>query len=168
VLSAALCVAVAIDRWSPSRGAGGIRERWVTTPAGELGVESVQDWLQLSFCRSERVPGQEHAPAPSVAWGFSYHDYRTVGFTPRRGWLGVGWGTERTQLPDEIIIWSSVVAPHWLWIAGTAVMPLLRIVGAVERCRRRRQFREAGLCPECGYDCRATTDRCPECGHPVP
>jgi len=48
----------------------------------------------------------------------------------------------------------------WLW-AGSAALPLVVIAGW---CRRHRGDRHKGLCPACGYDLRATPDRCPECG----
>jgi hypothetical protein len=51
--------------------------------------------------------------------------------------------------------------PCWLAAALTAVLPVRRLVLA----RRRAQ---AGHCVACGYDLRATPDKCPECGHTPP
>jgi hypothetical protein len=50
--------------------------------------------------------------------------------------------------------------PHWSVVALLAVLPAASVRATV----RRRRRTATGLCPSCGYDLRATPDRCPECG----
>jgi hypothetical protein len=52
--------------------------------------------------------------------------------------------------------------PLWLLIAVTAVLPLRWAVRFLARWRAKRQ--RPGICRRCGYDLRATPERCPECG----
>ncbi len=59
--------------------------------------------------------------------------------------------------------WTALVFPHW---AGC--VPLALVLTAMLPARlRRRLRRRRGLCPQCGYDVRASPERCPECGTPV-
>jgi len=52
--------------------------------------------------------------------------------------------------------------PHWLVAGLAAIMP----VAWLRRARICRRLVK-GLCVQCGFDLRATPDRCPECGTPV-
>lgn len=74
--------------------------------------------------------------------------------------LGFAWhrevepaGTCRYQL----------TAPWWALPPALAVVPAACLRRAFIRARRKRQRR----CLDCGYDLRASADRCPECGAPM-
>lgn len=66
------------------------------------------------------------------------------GAADSRGWLLI--------VPFRGVVALLCLAPG-LWVAGIGFRSL----------RRRRRVRR-GLCAECGYDLRASLDRCPECG----
>ena len=50
--------------------------------------------------------------------------------------------------------------PHWMILAVFAILP----AGHMAVALRRRRRKQAGLCLVCGYDLRASPNRCPECG----
>src|SRR5207253_198919 len=57
-----------------------------------------------------------------------------------------------------------VYFPHWLAASLFALPPLLWMAGLLRRRHRVRGRR----CAVCGYDLRATPERCPECGAVAP
>jgi hypothetical protein len=81
---------------------------------------------------------------------------------PRSVWNRLGFMTWQNG-------WSSSFAdsgrkvyaiPAWSIALLTAISP---VVWLRRKLRQRRRYGH-GLCPKCGYDLRATPDRCPECG----
>jgi len=89
-----------------------------------------------------------------------------------RGWLIFhhnqvvlrGWpeGTLRIFSFDFGGLENACIAYFSLWGAICVAATIRRRIGTNRRIRRRL----AGLCPNCGYDLRASVDRCPECGEP--
>jgi hypothetical protein len=102
------------------------------------------------------APDNLNKPGTGVrAYGFNIY---IVGFlhmqsTPRQA------GDKRPRTAH-----IGVVVPHW--ILGMAfTLPLVARLGVGALRRRRTRFALArNLCVSCGYDLRATPDRCPECG----
>jgi hypothetical protein len=85
-----------------------------------------------------------------------------------------------------VAVWAMFPAPifrYALWIGALigvlGALPLVFFIQAIRainrrlfapwpwqfRKRRARRRRQKGLCPECGYDLRASPGRCPECGY---
>jgi hypothetical protein len=56
---------------------------------------------------------------------------------------------------------DDIVIPHAYLLLLFAALPSIRIYPSL---RRRRRLMLPGHCRTCGYDLRATPDRCPECG----
>jgi hypothetical protein len=108
----------------------------VTVATGTIGPES----------RGAYGYGLHHEvvkPAPAIGsrWGFAYNRIDVSGGS----WAG------------RLYI---VAVPHWLPTTTAALLPAAWLG---RRWRRARKHR-AGLCRACGYDLRATPERCPECG----
>jgi hypothetical protein len=82
-----------------------------------------------------------------------------------RSWEKACAGCHFTRLGGSIepscsINGMVIIVPHAYVCATFAVLPTIVIL----KKRRTRRAKLQGLCPSCGYDLRATPDRCPECG----
>ncbi len=89
-----------------------------------------------------------------------------VGNRSIAGWYGdVAIEQAINGKPQTIVVpaWS-VSAHYWVLAFLTGAPPAFWGFAFIRRLTRSRQLCRIGLCPYCGYDLRATPDRCPECG----
>jgi hypothetical protein len=80
-----------------------------------------------------------------------------------RGWAGFQFARPVNSPPFYYADGFGIAFPVWAVTIAFAVVPTLRIPSVWRRARAAR-WRRTSRCAHCGYDVRATPDRCPECG----
>jgi hypothetical protein len=82
---------------------------------------------------------------------------------PRNLWFDL-WSQRKgnNRVGPEVIYSDdlNVRVPYWAMAVAAGIAPALWLIHA----RSRRKRLRSSLCPACGYDLRASPERCPECG----
>jgi hypothetical protein len=146
-----------IWRWAEDPAPGW---RWTAAPAQvsarPRAGEGVRGWLVEP--RTLPAPGTRAAVFP----GSGRFAWKTGGSTSVR--FDPGTGAARTEVTEQWLTGWTAWVPLWLIVALAAALPAGRLVAWGARRRRERRLRREVRCPACGYDLRATPDKCPECG----
>jgi hypothetical protein len=145
-----LCAAV-VALWVRSCFVGDSWD-WATR-TGRAGVDSCRG--SLSMGRVD-VPAAELATIPRGTLFRSKAAGRAGAERMKPAWSLAGFAVVRFDFRGMRV--RELRVPFWALALATGVAP------AASVRRRLRTPLPAGSCPRCGYDLRATPERCPECG----
>jgi hypothetical protein len=153
----------------------GVRRQWVdvnrrteetcgmTSSDGRIiwtrtGEEFPPDLFPVLLGAANSPRGWRWGSGPGDAIYPREHWYQRVGFDAR-----FDRDIARPRRRTRWVRIELVQVPHWFIAALFAVAPAVWVVRHIQADTRARRIAR-GLCPLCGYDLRATCDRCPECG----
>ncbi len=162
-----------------------VRSYWVSDRL----VRQSGTWASLSLCGnrgsldimranvSRQVAQRRLATGENIPFCFELdHSPAIEGTFPHWGWSGdLKWNFlgfayyanpanyDLAHAPIELAHYTELIIPLWPFVLLCAILPLLRFYLWFKRRRV-----APGHCLKCGYDLRASKDRCPECGTPIP
>ena len=151
-LSLILCVAT-ISLWVRSYF---MYDLWIARPWGTY--SSAESWrgdITISHVRN-----RPHLSLSGREQMWRWRGFR-LGRGPIRFYPARHASEPATEYSGPYSDGYTVGAPHWFIVLMSVVLPARRL------WTRLRTRTNRGLCPSCGYDLRATPDRCPECGAEV-
>jgi hypothetical protein len=160
------------DRWLPDRSAANNqvhlssdnRRLWLYVGCGHAPPFNGQ-LVYGYYLNADRSGGRPRLTFDHTTYGAEWRFYRrdpdagTTGFGPLR------WHVHGRSRPTDGDDYRSIRigVSHWLAALILLVPPALWL-NRFRHARHSRRARALGLCPACGYDLRATPQRCPECG----
>jgi hypothetical protein len=137
------------------------------TSGAALDLRSTPGALECIWITFDSEPGRPDRGLTADFWAQAWPD-DVRAMIRHHEWVSHGFGMHRwKQLPLNgpgpkfTNYYYGISLPFWLLAILCGIAPVLR--WNPRRLRRRRRL-AAGLCLTCGYDLRATPDRCPECG----
>ena len=179
LLSLLLCAAAVVlwvrsDRsWDEPGLRTGRGARWLLSGRGRFALLAMDiPPAEGGWLFSEREPVPFDSPGHDLA-------ELAVAFPPDAEWEFAGFSAARSHRPtlDSMQVgrirfdagahnescaadFRWLIVPYWAVAVVTAAPPALWAASRLRRAHARR----GGRCPTCGYDLRATPERCPECG----
>jgi hypothetical protein len=136
-------------------------------PSYEVGVVDPKDWGGFEFTREPKVTvGTRKDGRGYVSDLDGFLDKRITHTGHRNRYSAFGFfPSSFFEMKPSNTVCYEVIGPTWVLCGGSLILPFVWVVAKLIEVWRRRLRVSRGLCSVCGYDLRATPERCPECGN---